>query len=83
VKACVFELFGAFARFHHENIDQKDLSVIKRKFLNIFSAISKNPELDLIAGVISGLSDYLYVHTLSPGMYFNFLCYLFKSFFNF
>ncbi|KAJ3105325.1 hypothetical protein HDU97_008222 [Phlyctochytrium planicorne] len=65
VKAALFELFGSIARHYPEAV--VDFNVLKRKYLFTIDVLLKSnkPELELIAGALKGLSDFLFTFEMT------------------
>ncbi|KAJ3139727.1 hypothetical protein HK100_011281 [Physocladia obscura] len=71
VKCVILELYGALVRHYPESFaaDKQDPSQLKRRFLTTMSAAinSINPDTELLAGAVIGLSSYLHSFDLSEG----------------
>ncbi|KAI9335925.1 hypothetical protein BDR26DRAFT_897263 [Obelidium mucronatum] len=64
VKCAILELFGASVRYYPDSftIDKQDPEHIKRRLLTTMSTCinSSNPDMELLAGAVLGLGNYLY-----------------------
>ncbi|KAI8613655.1 hypothetical protein BC830DRAFT_1219655 [Chytriomyces sp. MP71] len=64
VKCSILELFGVLVRYYPQcfTIDKQDPTQLKRRLLNTISSCirSANPEMELLAGAVLGLSNYMH-----------------------
>ncbi|ORY53674.1 hypothetical protein BCR33DRAFT_779027 [Rhizoclosmatium globosum] len=64
VKCAILELFGACVRYYPDSftIDKQDPDQIKKRLLTTISSCinSANPDMELLAGAVLGLSSYLH-----------------------
>ncbi|KAJ3415636.1 hypothetical protein HDV05_004512 [Chytridiales sp. JEL 0842] len=65
VKSAVLELLGSLVRYYPDAVP--DTNQLRRKFMFTIkvSLESNKPDLDMIAGAINGLCDYLYTYELA------------------
>ncbi|KAJ3082738.1 hypothetical protein HDU99_001710 [Rhizoclosmatium hyalinum] len=72
VKCAILELFGACVRYYPDSftIDKQDPDQIKKRLLTTISSCinSANPDMELLAGAVLGLSSYLHSFEASAGM---------------
>ncbi|KAJ3391638.1 hypothetical protein HDU84_005588 [Entophlyctis sp. JEL0112] len=70
VKCAILELYGVLVRYYPESftIDKQDPSQLKRRFLNTMNTCIKsaNPDMELLAGSVLGLSNYLHAFEVTP-----------------